>query len=37
MKKAKRNSVLTIVIFILVLALGTYTAVQGLGKQRTLS
>ena len=32
MKKAKRNSVLTIVIFILVLALGTYTAVQGLGK-----
>lgn len=32
MKKAKRNSVLTIVIFLLVLALGTYTAVQGLGK-----
>lgn len=32
MKKAKRNSVLTIVVFILVLALGTYTAVQGLGK-----
>ncbi len=32
MKKAKRNSVLTIVIFILVLALGTYTAVQGLGE-----
>ena len=32
MKKAKRNSVLTIVIFLLVLALGTYTAMQGLGK-----
>lgn len=32
MKKAKRNSILTIVIFILVLALGIYTAVQGLGK-----
>ena len=32
MKKAKRNSVLTTVIFLLVLALGTYTAVQGLGK-----
>lgn len=32
MKKAKRNSVLTIVIFLLVLVLGTYTAMQGLGK-----
>lgn len=32
MKKAKRNSVLTIIVFILVLALGTFTVVQGLGK-----
>ena len=32
MKKAKRNSVLTVIIFILVLALGTFTVVQGLGK-----
>ncbi|MCM1158022.1 MAG: protein translocase subunit SecD [Bacteroidales bacterium] len=33
MKKAKRNSVLTILIFILVLALGAYTTVVGLGKE----
>ncbi len=32
MKKAKRDSVLTIVIFILALALGTYTTIVGLGK-----
>ncbi len=32
MKKAKRNSVLIILVFILALALGTYTAVVGLGK-----
>lgn len=32
MKKAKRNSVLTILVFILALALGTYTTVNGLGK-----
>lgn len=32
MKKAKRDSVLTIIIFILALALGTYTTVAGLGK-----
>lgn len=32
MKKAKRNSVLTIIIFLAVLALGTFTTVQGLGK-----
>lgn len=32
MKKAKRNSVLTIIIFIAVLVLGTYTTIQGLGK-----
>ncbi len=32
MRKTKRNSVLTIVVFILALALGTYTTVQGLGK-----
>lgn len=32
MKKAKKNSVLTIVIFIVALMLGTYTTVQGLGK-----
>ena len=34
MKKAKRNSVLTIIVFILVLALGTFTVVQGLGKNQ---
>ncbi|MBR1866409.1 MAG: protein translocase subunit SecD [Lachnospiraceae bacterium] len=33
MKKAKRNSVLTILIFILALALGTFTTVVGLGKE----
>ena len=33
MKKAKRDSVLAIVIFILALALGTYTTVVGLGKE----
>lgn len=33
MKKAKRNSVLTIIIFILALALGIYTTVIGLGKE----
>ncbi len=32
MKKAKRNSVLIILVFILALALGAYTAVVGLGK-----
>lgn len=32
MKKAKRNSVLTIIIFLAALALGTFTTVQGLGK-----
>lgn len=32
MKKAKRNSVLVIVAFIAALILGTFTAVQGLGK-----
>ena len=32
MKKAKRNSVMTVIIFILVLALSTFTVVQGLGK-----
>ena len=32
MRKSKRNSVLTIVVFILALVLGTYTTVQGLGK-----
>ncbi|MDE6434094.1 MAG: protein translocase subunit SecD [Lachnospiraceae bacterium] len=32
MKKAKRDSVLTIIIFILALALGTYTTIAGLGK-----
>ncbi|MDO5157052.1 MAG: protein translocase subunit SecD [Eubacteriales bacterium] len=32
MKKAKRNSVLTILIFIVALALGTFTTVSGLGK-----
>lgn len=32
MKKAKRNSVLTIIIFLVALALGTFTTVQGLGK-----
>lgn len=34
MKKAKRNSVLTVIVFILVLALGTFTVVQGLGKNQ---
>ncbi len=33
MKKAKRNSVLTIVIFIALLALGIYTTVVGLGSE----
>lgn len=32
MRKTKRNSVLTILVFILVLALGAFTTVQGLGK-----
>ena len=32
MKKVKRNSVLTLIVFVVVLALGTYTTVQGLGK-----
>ena len=32
MKKAKRNSILTILVFILALALGTYTTVVGLGE-----
>lgn len=32
MKKVKRNSVLTLIVFVLALALGTYTTVQGLGK-----
>lgn len=32
MKKAKRNSVLTILVFILALALGAFTTVKGLGK-----
>ena len=32
MKKAKRNSVLIILVFILALALGVYTAAVGLGK-----
>ena len=32
MKKAKRNSVLTILIFIVALALGAFTTVKGLGK-----
>ncbi|MCM1180731.1 MAG: protein translocase subunit SecD [Clostridium sp.] len=32
MKKAKRDSVLTIIIFILALALGAYTTIAGLGK-----
>ncbi|MBQ4059772.1 MAG: protein translocase subunit SecD [Lachnospiraceae bacterium] len=34
MKKAKRNSVLIILVFILALALGIYTAAVGLGKHR---
>ncbi|MCM1498610.1 MAG: protein translocase subunit SecD [Clostridium sp.] len=34
MKKAKRNSVLTILIFIVALALGTYTTVIGLGSKK---
>ncbi|MDE5864094.1 MAG: protein translocase subunit SecD [Lachnospiraceae bacterium] len=34
MKKAKRNSVLTILIFIAALALGTYTTVIGLGSEK---
>lgn len=33
MKKAKRNSLLTILVFILALALGVYTTVIGLGKE----
>lgn len=33
MKKAKRNSVLTLLIFILALALGIYTTVVGLGSE----
>lgn len=33
MKKAKRNSILTLLVFVAVLALGTYTTVQGLGKE----
>jgi len=32
MKKVKRNSVLTLIVFVIALALGTYTTVQGLGK-----
>lgn len=32
MKKVKRNSVLTLIVFVVALALGTYTTVQGLGK-----
>jgi SecD/SecF fusion protein len=32
MKKAKRNSVLTIIIFVAALVLGTFTVVNGLGK-----
>lgn len=32
MKKAKRNSVLILLVFVLALALGTYTTVAGLGK-----
>lgn len=32
MKKVKRNSVLTLLVFVIALALGTYTTVQGLGK-----
>ena len=32
MKKVKRNSVLTLIVFVVVLALGTYTTGQGLGK-----
>lgn len=34
MKKAKRNSVLTIIVFIVALALGTFTTVHGLGKEK---
>ena len=33
MKKAKRNSVLTILVFILALALGIFTTIVGLGKE----
>lgn len=33
MKKAKRDSVLTLLIFVAVLALGTFTTVKGLGKE----
>lgn len=32
MKKVTRNSVLTLLVFVIALALGTYTTVQGLGK-----
>lgn len=32
MKKVTRNSVLTLIVFVIALALGTYTTVQGLGK-----
>lgn len=32
MRKSKRNSVLTILVFLFALALGAYTTVQGLGK-----
>ena len=34
MKKAKRNSVLTLLVFVLALALGVYTTVIGLGKEK---
>lgn len=34
MKKAKRNSVLVLLVFVLLLALGGYTAYKGVGKDR---